>query len=401
MHLTDAMIDVTTGKPIVDGEIVLALGKRPPIETPGHRHILLDFGPDRTTLTCRPVTEVRRLGSGFHAVTATEPQLGIPAFGQDAFNGRMEESRVTISGRNCGALYREGHSLFQIAGVGLVQQLQADGLAFRITGVFSATEGADAISLPSCDAGFEINGVIPWPTLQLYDFGGFRRRSDFVPDPAQPVWERIESHDLADPLALADLLLCTDGPLIPGKLTLSGAPPRTKQETSGILILHHESGLSLASCGHVERGADGFCRSMDRREMRFRSPPITLPWIEQLLRKENRATIGLSGDGIGEVAYETGQLVEMGLREFMCIDAERLDFEAALSRAGLHLKVGVALSRIRRRSVGMDDFVPEPNHYHTHFSAVATLPWSHLLVMRSRLVEKRKAVWLSDRGVSR
>ena len=41
MRWSDVMIDIETGNPIVAGEIVLALGKRPPIEMPTHSHVLL------------------------------------------------------------------------------------------------------------------------------------------------------------------------------------------------------------------------------------------------------------------------------------------------------------------------------------------------------------------------
>jgi hypothetical protein len=86
MHLTDAMIDVTTGNPIVAGEIVLALGKRPPIEMPKHSHILLDFERlQKSTLTCRAITGMRRLANGFYSVTTAEPRLYLQSLWRDSF----------------------------------------------------------------------------------------------------------------------------------------------------------------------------------------------------------------------------------------------------------------------------------------------------------------------------
>jgi hypothetical protein len=135
--------------------------------------------------------------------------------------------------------------------------------------------------------------------------------------------------------------------------------------------------------------------------IRFRSTPITFSWIEQLLHERDRATVGLAGDGIGEVTHETGAMVEAGLREIVCIGAERLDFEAVLSKAGLQIKLDAALSKVRRRSVGISAFKPEPNSFQSLFTAVATLPWSHLLVMGSSLAERREAVWRGEHEVTR
>jgi hypothetical protein len=395
MHLNDAMIDIKTGNPIVAGEIVLALGKAPPISMPAHSHLLLDFERRPvSTLICRAVTAMKWLENGFYSVTTAEPHFSLQPFCRRSFESYLNReggSRTAFQGPSCGSFYRADHHLFDVAGSALVRGLQASGMGFRITGAFAAAGGPNAIALPVGDAGFEISGLIGWAVLRLYGFAGRYHQSDFVPEPAEPKRERIDSRDLADPLALADLLLDREGPLVGGKLTLSSAAPRARQAaTARIVALRWDgSGLRLASCSHVERETDGFCIAMGKQQERFSSMPITLPWIEQLLRKADRATICLSGDGIGEVAYETGGLVEMGLREIISIDAERIECAAALSPAGLHLKLDAGLSKIGRRSVGMDDFVTEPIGYPPHFSAVATLPWSHLLVMGSRLIERR------------
>jgi hypothetical protein len=427
MHLIDAMIDIETGNPIVAGEIVLVLGKRPPIETPAHSHVLLDFERlQKSTLTCRAITGMTRLANGFYSVTTAEPRLHLQSLWRDSFEsyvGRESESQAAFRAPNCGSLFRQQCLLFGIAGLELVRRLQPSGLSFRITGAFAAKTGSDPIPLPDGQAGFEIRGVIPWATLRLYNFGGAHHRSDFVPEPEVLQEELAGSLTGADPLALADLRLRREGPLVAGHLKFGGAPPRVKHAAPwGVILRCNAAGLSLASWNQVERqprreeragvlgwrarlaaARDGFDDTAEKREIRFRSTPITLPWIEQLLRERNRATVDLSGDGIGTVTYETGTLLEMGLREIICLDAERLDLEAVLSRAGLQIKVEAALSKIRRRSTGIGeaDFVPEPNDYQSHFSAVATLPWSHLLVMGSCLAERREAVWRGEHEVAR
>jgi hypothetical protein len=430
MHLIDAMIDIETGNPIVAGEIVLALGKRPPIEIPAHSHVLLDFERlQKSTLTCRAITGMTRLANGFYSATTAEPRLYLQSLWRDSFESyvsRESESQAAFRAPNCGSLFREQYLLFGIAGLDLVRRLQSDGLSFRITGAFAAETGSDSIPLPDGQAGFEIRGVIPWATLRLYSFGGAYHRSDFVPEPAESDEEPVDSLHGADPIALADLRLSREGPLVAGHLKFSGAPPRAKHAAPwGVTLRCNTAGLSLASCYRVGRGAerslqhrqerepvlgwrrrlamsgDGIGDTNDNNAIRFRNTPITLSWIEQLLRERDRATVGLAGDGIGEVTYETGALVEAGLREIICIDAERLDFEAVLSKAGLQIKLDAALGKIRRRSVGISEFVLEPNNFQSHLTAVATLPWSHLLVMGSCLAERREAVWRGEHEVTR
>jgi hypothetical protein len=302
--------------------------------------------------------------------------------------------------------------LFDIAGLELARRLQSGGLSFRITGAFAAMPGASAVKLPGPASGFEASGLISWDTLRLYGFAGAYHRSDFVPEPTNSQDEPVHSSYGADPFALADLRLGYEGPLVAGHLKLSGAPPRAKHAAPRLVTLRcNAAGLSLTSWNRVEwtprreeratvRGwrarmaeaLDGVDRPAKENEIRFESAPITLPWIEQLLRDRDRATVGLAGDGLGVVTYETGTLVEMGLPEIICLDAERLDFEASLSKAGLQLKLDAALSKTRQRSVSISTFVPEHNAFQSHFSAVATLPWSHMLVMGSMLADRRKSV---------
>jgi hypothetical protein len=214
--------------------------------------------------------------------------------------------------------------------------------------------------------------------------------------------------------------LGNEGTLVAEHLKLSGAPPRAKHAAPRIVALRcNATGLSVMAWNRVERRSrreergpvlgwrarlaealDGFDQPAEKHEIRFESAPITLPWIEQLLREQDHATVGLAGDGIGVVTYEIGAMVEMGLREFISLDAVRLDFEASLSSAGLQLKLDAALSKTRRRSVGISDFALEANRYQSHLSAVATLPWSHLQVMGSRLAERREGLLGFSEAVS-
>jgi hypothetical protein len=430
MRWSDVMIDIETGNPIVAGEIVLALGKRLPIEMPAHSHVLLDFERrQKSTLTCRAITGMTRLASGFYSVTTAEPRLYLQALWRDSFEsyvGRDTESHAAFRASNCGNFYRERDALFEIAGLELVRRLQPGGLSFRITGAFAAMPGADAIKLPDQHAGFEVSGLIPWGTLQLYEFAGAYHHSDFVPEPAESHEEPLHSLHGADSLALADLRFSHEGPLVAGHLKFSGAPPRAKHAAPwGVTLRCNAAGLSLATCYRVGHGAERGLQHRQEREpvldwrrrlsmsgegngdtdgenaIRFRSAPITFSWIEQLLHERDRATVGLAGDGIGEVTHETGAMVEAGLREIVCIGAERLDFEAVLSKAGLQIKLDAALSKVRRRSVGISAFKPEPNSFQSLFTAVATLPWSHLLVMGSSLAERREAAWRGEHEVTR
>lgn len=400
MHLTEAMVDFETGNPIVAGEIVLELGKQSPISMPAHAHLLLAFtdGTPRT-MTCRAVTQLKRLENGFYAVATAAPWIEMEPLGRDTFgwiSGAGAESRTAFRGPSCGAFWQETGKPLVIAGLEMIRQLQSGGMEFRITGAFDTASMADASKSPSSVAGFEIRGLTPWETLKLFGFGAGGYRSDFISEPQECVRERIDSFAGLDPFTLADLRPAEFDRewLAAGHAQLGRSPARPVNPVNRIVNVNWgASGLFLQACDHVLRDADGFCRAAGRGGIYFRSIPITRECIEQLLRERqrSRAVLSLTGDGIGSVTYETGAMLEPGLNEIVVLDAERLDLEATLSRAGLHLDMAATLKKTGRVARSISEFVPHHQSQGTHFSATAILPWSLLLVRGSRLAERRGA----------
>jgi len=392
MHLTEAVVDIETGNPVVAGQIILHLGDRPPITVPPHSHILLDF-PRRpySKVVCRAVTGMRRLANGFYALTKAEPHFYLP-FQRDTFGSELSsysDGRVAFKSSCCGGFYRAKEYFYSVDECALARRFEDDGMAFGVTGTFGGTGGPQSNDPPSAHAHFEIRGLLRWETLRLYGFSGGYLRSLLISRPTKSDHDLVKSQDSADPVALGDLLLGPEGPLVAGNLRLIGVPSRATPETSRIVHFQCDAaGLALASCHRVERGTDGFCNRLEKGEIRFNSTPITLPWIEHLLREENCTTVTLAGKEVGEVIYETGSLLGVGVPETIRLRAERLDVDISLSKAGLELKIAAAMGKTGRRSVSARAFVPEPNDG-SQFLASATLPWSHLLVLGSVLADRR------------
>lgn len=387
MHLVDVMIDVNTGNPIVVGKVTMALGKESPIVLPAHTHLMLDFRRvGYRSLGCHVITQMKRLDNGFYSVTDPEPHLMIGPFDFARYveiAGR--EYRTSVRATRCGAMWDSHRVLYEIVAFELIQQLQSDGMAFVINGTFGLSQESNSQTLQS-DGGFEISGLVPWETLKLYDLPAGLRRHAFISEP----WDRdsipIGSIDGLESFDLADLRvgLSMKESLAAGHMEVSGL--RGAQRI--VAVQCNSSGLTLHGADQAVRAKDGFCLPKHRPEIGFHSTPITLSWIEQLLKERDRVEIRLSGDDVGQIYYETGRRLEPGLYEGIGLKAEHLDLEAYLSRAGLHISLAAKLGSLQSRTTSIGESVTEPNH-RTGFSAAVILQWSLLLVVGSQLADRR------------
>jgi hypothetical protein len=394
MHMCDAMIDVESGNPIVVGKIALQLGKRPRITLPEHTHLLLDIrNSARSLLVFRAITQITRLDNGFYAVTTTEPRIEVRSLGPDAMGsvpaGGLSRdhagTRTVFEASSCGELTFGGmNKLYDVPGFELLRQFGPDGMTFLLSGLLSTARiNKPDTSLPA-NAGFEIRGLIQWATLRLLDLPAGKYYTEFVPEAFSGGGETSESLGELDPFSLADLRPCS----FLAKALVAGHLRFVAQPTHRIVSLSFNGpGLFLQDCERIRRTEDGFSYAAAGEKMWFHSPPITLAWIEQLLPKRNDAASVLSGDGIGTVSYQTNDYLEPGLRENILLEIDRLELKASLSYSGLRLDFAAALGEARR-TVSISESVRTHSTL-KEFYASATLPWSLLLVMGSRLAARR------------
>jgi hypothetical protein len=394
MHIDDALIDEATGGPIVPGRMQLKDSGGNAGQIPPHDMILLEFIAGG--LACRAVTGLEKLPSGFCKICVSEPHLHLDKLSLELFSSTpyVSSGAISIKGsRFNGAAVSGRDVVYDVTGYELSVEKALAGLFFRISGKFTQSIRTSA-SMPREGDGFEIEGIVPWPTATVkgYDTGGkhkFVRQGKLI--------SALNRETPRNPMRRGDLMIY-EGltyPIIVGSLDVArDAEEQTGRAVANFLHIHIDPDqIRFGNVARCELLSNGFCRSMDfGKGYWINLDLIGRPFLEQAFRSQDRLSLSYEGNHLGHIRYDTPYRDEPGDR-LGSISQNIVSYHctAALDRDGLRLE-------LRGRLGGFD-----PAEFELHrrernsslvawdrFEVEAQLPWALLLVRDFAIAKRRQ-----------
>jgi hypothetical protein len=398
MHLNEALIDDVTGGAIVNGRLEMTLLEDDyrRFALPPHTMILLDFC---TGVTCKAVTAVERLDTGFCKISTAGPRVRLRMTSQvfnsvvlSAAAGDISQSSSRGEGWiDAGSNYPGVHLV--TAGFDLNETKTSDGLVFRISGRLKQPS-PNGIGFSSPEVGrFYVEGTIPWHTLALKGLDALGCHK-FTPQ-GQLLRSRVDGEE-RNPLHLGDVMIAEGltWPYVKGSVKLDRATgKRVSQSGAEIMNVHiHDDRIGFSEGSWFQLLTNGFYQSGAINRW-FNFKWIGRLLLETALLSQDCWETYCEGDLLGDLSYETGYGDEPGdpLGQ-ISQNISAMKVRAVLGNAGLTLHFDGTL----------DGFDPREFEVHRRrhnsklvpwdqFELEAVLPWALLQVRDFALAKRRQA----------
>lgn len=398
MKFQDIVLAMISGRPIADGQIVIA---EHPAVIPAHRHLLVDFAYNPWErrfggLALHAVAPPGHAEDGFYMTRSVGPSIYIAAVNMVLIDQLLsgwprDEVGLHFLGRRIGTLIYVAPpnnadrciTRQAIDEVEFVLSPVASGLLLHVSGIL----GTIASGLGSLPEGtkFEANATLPWATLLLMGSELARRRTKTVPDPGAPEG-MVKPVSRRGGAGLEGLLLdfSSGTPFVPGRAwvlhnTNPLAPSLVDIAASFLRFDLTEGSLAISSA-NLEFLDNGFVRDTADAALSFVFDGLGKRMLDDALDGATRIHRSMSGDMIGHLSHLRGSAAQANDGHIVQ-PITTLDVKLTLDLDGLTLDLNGKLGTVEPTTWGwLGKDVAARERYErlngSPFDIILSVPWA-------------------------